>query len=109
MACLWASRFDGNLRNTFNLQDQVTASVGGALVSKLEQVEIERIKIGPKRGLDAYTCTLRGLANLHQWTKSGIGEALDIFQKAIDRKPLSASTYDMAAYCNVPSQSYGWI
>jgi TolB-like protein len=109
MACLWASRFDGNLRNTFNLQDQVTASVVGALVSKLEQVEIQRIKIGPKRELDAYSCTLRGLDNLHQWTKDGIGEALHLFQKAIEIEPEFASAYAMAAYCYVQRQSYGWI
>ena len=109
MACLWASRFDGNLRNSFNLQDQVTASVVGALVSKLEQVEIERIKIGPKRGLDAYSCTLRGLDNLHQWTKDGIGEALHHFQKAIEIEPEFAEAYAMAAYCGVQRQSYGWI
>jgi TolB-like protein len=109
MACLWASRFDGNLRNTFNLQDQVTASVVGALVSKLEQVEIERIKTGPKRELDAYTCTLRGLDNLHQWTKGGIGEALNLFQKATEIEPEFASAYAMAAYCYVQRQSYGWL
>src|SRR5260370_19101434 len=109
MACLWASRFDGNLRNTFNSQDQITASVVGALVSKLEQLEIERIKIGPKHELDAYSCTLRGLNNLHQWTKGGIGEALDLFQKAIEIEPEFPSAYAMAAYCYVQRQSYGWI
>jgi TolB-like protein/DNA-binding winged helix-turn-helix (wHTH) protein len=109
LACLWANRFDGNLRNTFNLQDQVTASVVGALGSTLEQVEIERIKIEPKRGLDAYSCTLRGLDNLHRWTKGGIGEALHLFQKAIEIEPDFASAYAMAAYCYVQRQSYGWI
>jgi tetratricopeptide (TPR) repeat protein len=109
MACLWASRFDGNSRDTFNLQDQVTASVVGALVPKLEQLEIERIKIEPKRELDAYACTLRGLDNLHRWTKGGIGEALQLFQKAIEIEPEFASAYAMAAYCYVQRQSYGWI
>ena len=109
MACLWASRSDGSLRNAFRLQDQITASVVGALVSKVEQVEIERIKIGPKRELDAYSCTLRGLDSLHQWTKGGIGEALDLFQKAIEIEPEFASAYAMAAYCYVQRQSYGWI
>jgi TolB-like protein len=109
MACLWASRSDGNLRNAFRLQEQITASVVGALVSKVEQVEIERIKIGPKRELDAYSCTLRGLDNLHQWTKDGIGEALHLFQKAIEIEPEFASAYAMAAYCYVQRQSYGWI
>ncbi|HXI40054.1 MAG TPA: winged helix-turn-helix domain-containing protein [Bryobacteraceae bacterium] len=109
MACLWASRSDGSLRNAFRLQDQITASVVGALVSKVEQVEIERIKIGPKRELDAYSCTLRGLDNLHQWTKDGIGEALHLFQRAIEIEPEFASAYAMAAYCYVQRQSYGWI
>jgi TolB-like protein/DNA-binding winged helix-turn-helix (wHTH) protein len=109
MACLWASRFDGDLRNAFNLQDQVTTSVVGALVSKLEQLEIERVKIAPERRLDAYSCTLLGLNSLHQWTKEGIGEALQLFQKAIEIEPEFASAYAMAAYCHVQRQSYGWI
>src|SRR5258708_25960946 len=104
MACLWASRFDRHLRNTFNSQDQITASVVGALVSKLEQLEIERIKIGPKHELDAYSCTLRGLNNLHQWTKGGIGEALDLFQKAFEIEPGFASAYAMAPHCYVQVQ-----
>jgi adenylate cyclase len=41
---LWADRFDGDLANIFDLQDQVTASVVGAIAPKLEQAEIERAK-----------------------------------------------------------------
>jgi tetratricopeptide (TPR) repeat protein len=52
---------------------------------------------------------LRGLDNLHQWTKDGIGEALHLFQKAIEIEPEFASAYAMAAYCYVQRQSYGWI
>ena len=35
-AHLWADRFDGELANIFDLQDQVTASVVGAIAPKLE-------------------------------------------------------------------------
>ena len=41
-AHLWADRFDGRLDDIFDLQDQVTASVVGAIAPKLEQAEIER-------------------------------------------------------------------
>src|SRR5262249_27431940 len=41
-AHLWADRFDGGPEDIFDLQDQVTASVVGALGPKLEQAEIER-------------------------------------------------------------------
>jgi TolB-like protein len=36
---LWANRFDGSLGDIFDLQDQVTASVVGAIAPKLEQAE----------------------------------------------------------------------
>ena len=41
-AHLWADRFDGALDDIFDLQDQVTASVVGAISPRLEQAEIER-------------------------------------------------------------------
>ena len=109
MSCLWAGRFEGSSRSSFDLQDRVTAGVVGALVPKVEQAEIERIKAEPGCERDAYACTLRGLNNLHRWTKSGIGEALQLFQKAIEIEPEFASAYAMAAYCYVQRQSYGWV
>ncbi len=46
-AHLWADRFDGTPEDIFDLQDQVTASVVGALSPALEQAEIDRIKRKP--------------------------------------------------------------
>ena len=53
-AHLWADRFDGELANIFDLQDQVTASVVGAIAPKLVQAEIERAKCKPTESPDAY-------------------------------------------------------
>ena len=61
-AHLWADRFDGGLEDIFDLQDQVTASVVGAIAPKLEQAEIERAKRKPTENLDAYDYYLRGMA-----------------------------------------------
>ena len=63
-AHLWADRFDGALDDIFDLQDQVTARVVGAIAPKLEQAEIERAKRKPTGSLDAYDCFLRGIACL---------------------------------------------
>ena len=70
-AHLWADRFDGALEDIFDLQDQVTASVVGAIAPKLEQAEIERSRRKPTDNLDAYDHYLRGLAGVHEWTKEG--------------------------------------
>ena len=75
-AHLWAERFDGGLEDIFDLQDQVTASVVGAIAPRLEQAEIERAKRKPTESLDAYDYYLRGLAEFHQWTRKGNREAL---------------------------------
>jgi len=43
-AHLWADRFDGDMEDIFDLQDQVTARVVGAIAPKLDEAEIERIR-----------------------------------------------------------------
>jgi TolB-like protein len=43
-AHLWADRFEGTLDDIFALQDQITASVVGAIAPQLERAEIERAK-----------------------------------------------------------------
>jgi TolB-like protein len=83
-AHLWADRFEGALDDIFDLQDQVTASVVGAIAPKLEQAEVERAKHKPTESLDAYDYFLRGVASLHLWTREGNTEALRLFNRAIE-------------------------
>src|SRR6202043_3482155 len=54
-AHLWADRFDGGLEDIFELQDQVTESVVGAIAPAVEKAEIERAKRKPTESLDAYS------------------------------------------------------
>ena len=51
---LWADRFDGGIGDIFDLQDQVTESVVGAIAPAVEKAEIERAKRKPTESLDAY-------------------------------------------------------
>ena len=108
-AHLWAERFDGELEDIFDLQDQVTASVVGAIAPKLEQAEIERAKRKPTESLDAYDYFLRGLAALHLWTRESNDEALQLFYKAIERDPDFAVAYGLAARCYVRRKTNGWM
>ncbi len=101
-AHLWGDRFEGALEDIFYLQDQVTASVIGAIAPQLEQAEIERAKRKPTENLDAYDYFLRGMASYYQRDKEAIAEALRLFYKAIEIDPNFASAYGMAAWC------YGW-
>ena len=108
-AHLWADRFDGELEDVFELQDQVTAKVVGAIAPKLEQAEMERAKRKPTESLDAYDFYLRGLASLHQWTRESCDEALRLFYRAIELDPGFASAHGMAAWSFLWRKMNGWI
>jgi TolB-like protein len=106
---LWANRFDGALENIFELQDQITTSVVGALLPKLEQAEIERAKRKPTESLHAYDYFLRGMANFYQRTKAANNEALQLFYRAIELDPEFASAHAMAAWCLTWRKINGWM
>jgi TolB-like protein/class 3 adenylate cyclase/Tfp pilus assembly protein PilF len=108
-AHLWADRFDGALEDIFDLQDQVTSSVVGAIAPKLEQAEIERTNRKPTENLDAYDYYLRGLAALHQWTKEGNDDALANLYRAIELDPNFAAAFGLAARCYCQRRSGGWV
>jgi adenylate cyclase len=108
-AHLWADRFEGSLEDIFDLQDQVTASVVGAIAPKLEQAEIERALRKPTENLDAYDHFMRGMAAFHQWTREGNQEALSQFHRAIAIDPSSAAAHAMAARCYPQRRASGWV
>jgi tetratricopeptide (TPR) repeat protein len=108
-AHLWADRFEGTLEDIFDLQDQVTANVVGAIAPKLERAEIERAKRKPTERLDAYDYYLRGLASYYQWTKESNNEALSLFYRAIELDGDFASAYTAAAMCYSARKNNNWM
>jgi TolB-like protein/class 3 adenylate cyclase/tetratricopeptide (TPR) repeat protein len=108
-AHLWADRIDGAFDDIFELQDQVTMSVVGAIAPKLEQAEIERSKRKPTENLDAYDYYLRGVASAIPQTREGDNEALRLFYRAIELDPDFAVAYGWAAWMFVTRKSNGWM
>ncbi|MEK7992745.1 MAG: adenylate/guanylate cyclase domain-containing protein, partial [Planctomycetota bacterium] len=105
---LWADRFDGSLEDIFELQDQVTTSVVGAIAPKLNQAEIERARRKPVESLDAYDCYLRGLAYLNVVSKDAEEAASRLFYRAIDLDPDFVTPYGMAARSYSMRKAQGW-
>jgi TolB-like protein len=106
---IWADRFDGAMEDIFDLQDQVTASVVGAIAPKMEQAEIERARCKPTENLGAYDYYLQGMAKVYQATRHAYGDALPLFQKAIELDPNFASACGMAAWCYAWRKRNGWM
>jgi adenylate cyclase len=106
---LWADRFEGTIDDIFALQDQVTASVVGAIAPKLEQAEIERARIKPTENLNAYDLYLRALPHYYAHTISEIDEALRLLRQAIRLDPSYAVAKALAAACIVARDEQGVI
>jgi TolB-like protein len=96
---IWADRSDTALEDIFDLQDQLSANIVGAISPKLQQAEIERARLKPTESLHAYDYYLRGMASFHRGSRKTIGQALELFKKAIELDPSFASAYAMAAWC----------
>jgi TolB-like protein len=106
---LWADRFEGSLRNIFEMQDRVAAGVAGPIAPRLERAEIERAKRKPTESLDAYDYYLRGMAHLHRGTRVDVDQALPLFRQAVGLDPDFASAYAMGAWCQFWRRVNGWM
>jgi adenylate cyclase len=107
-AHIWADRFDGALTDIFDLQDDITLQVVGAIAPKLEHAEIGRAMRKPTESLDGYDHYLKGLWSFHKAGREDIDEALQLFLKAIELDGNFSSAYGMAAWCYGRRKMNGW-
>jgi adenylate cyclase len=105
-AHLWANRFDGALEDVFDLQDQITSNVAGAIEPHLQRAEIERAQRKSTNDLGAYDYYLRGIRMLEQGLSHQAAEAeallvesQALFAKAYGLDPEYAAAYGWAAFC----------
>ena len=107
-AHVWADRFEGGIDNLFDLQDQVTDKVVGAIEPEMWRAEIERAKRRPTESPDAHICFMRGVASVNQWSRAGVDEALRLAYHAIDLDPEYGAPYALAANCYVLRKENRW-
>jgi TolB-like protein len=106
---LWADKFDGDVADIFELQDQIVTRVVGAIAPQLEKAEIDRAKRSGTGDLAAYDLYLRGLASWNRWTKEENAKALQLFYAAIDKDRDYSTPYGLAISCYLLGKASGWL
>jgi adenylate cyclase len=90
---LWAERYDRELVDIFDLQDEITRSIVAILPGRLESAALERIKRKPPEDMAAYDFLLACKEHHHRVTKEDNAEAMRLVEKAIALDPEFAQAY----------------
>ncbi len=107
-AHVWAKRFDGSLEDVFELQDQITEQVAGALQPSIQLAEIERVRRKRPQDLGAYDFTMRALPHVWALEKTETVNALAFLEQALDIDPDYPLALSLAAWCHAQRSVYNW-
>jgi tetratricopeptide (TPR) repeat protein len=106
---IWANRFEGPLGNVFDLQDQFSEGVVGAIEPKLQLAEIARLKHKPSSNLDAYDLLLRAQQCEWEFRQESHAAALRYLEQALAIDASYAPAMALAAYCDAERLVQGWM
>jgi serine/threonine protein kinase/Flp pilus assembly protein TadD len=96
---LWSERYDRELEDVFEIQEDIAQSIAKALrvvLTEREKREIERV---PTANLEAYDYYLRGRQYFNQLRLKSLKFARQMFQRAIEIDPNYALAHAGVAYC----------
>ena len=105
---IWAQRYDRELADIFDLQDEITETIAAAIEPEIGEVERARARRKPPENLDAWESYQRGLWSLYQFTKGENREARRLFHRAINLDPSFASAHAALAYAHILAVNLGF-
>ncbi|MCM2256107.1 MAG: protein kinase [Vicinamibacteria bacterium] len=101
---MWSERFDREMADVFEVQDEIARKIAEALRIKLSAQEQEALATRPTDNLQAYDQYLRGKAYARRLTRQDLEFALQCFQNAVALDPRFALAH--AAIASSCAQYY---
>ncbi len=103
---LWSERFDREMKDVFEVQDEMARRIAEALRVTLSPEELEALAVKPTDNLQAYDLYLRGKRYARRQTRQDLEFALQMFENGVAIDPSFALAYAACAnacamfYCN---------
>ena len=111
---LWSERYDREMQDVFEVQDEIARKIAEALRITLSPQEQAAISAKPTDNLQAYDLYLRGKSYARRLTQQDLEFALQMFESAVGLDPRFALAY--AGIANVCAQHHyrhgsasGWL
>jgi TolB-like protein len=89
-AYLWAERFEGELRDAFQLQDTAATTLASAIEPKLAAMEARHVPRGPLSDLTIGDLYLQGLQACYAYNAVSLLRAPELLDHAVERDPDNA-------------------
>jgi TolB-like protein/DNA-binding winged helix-turn-helix (wHTH) protein/Flp pilus assembly protein TadD len=105
---IWAERYDREMKDVLDVQDDITAKIVNALSVELTEAERQRSARRYTINIEAYDEFLRGQSLYVRSTPEDNLQARALFQQAIDRDPGFARAYGAMALSYVDEFRFGW-
>jgi non-specific serine/threonine protein kinase len=94
---VWSERFDREMKDVFEVQDEIARKIAEALRVTLSPQELEALAVKPTENLQAYDLHLRGKRYARRQTRQDLEFALQMFEKAVTMDPSFALAYAACA------------
>jgi adenylate cyclase len=102
---LWAERYDRDLENIFDVQDEVVREIVASVPGQLSVAAMDRARRRPAENLRAYDCLMRGeWLMFRDFTDRNV---MPLFERAVELDPQCARAYIQLARLHAYSFTQG--
>jgi len=90
---VWSERYDGELADIFDLQDEITRNVVASIQTQVHLTASEPIKKSKRPDLTVWELTMRGWQLLYDFSPESFNTARPLLEKAVAHDPNSAEAH----------------
>ena len=105
---IWAEHYDRELDDIFELQDEMTQAIAGAIEPELNAAERERAISKSPDSLNAWEIYQRALWHMYRTEKNDLASAIALFQQSIEVDPNFAPSHAYLSYSYYITIILGW-
>lgn len=105
---VWAERFDRDMADVLQVQDEIALTIAGAIAPQLSKAEQDRARRKPVDNLGAWDLYQRGLWHYWQYSQQSSAQAQRLFADAIALDPHFAAAHAFLAYSHFTGSHLGF-
>ena len=106
---LWADRYDRELADVFEVQDEIARTITGELAPGIIAAEMQQARRKDAAQLDAWEVTMRAHWHIRRFTREDMAEARRLLEEAIALDPTNAMAYSDLAVALHFAVVFGWV